>query len=52
MTAAYAYDARDRCTQVRHNGTVLADYTWLGTAISKRETTSDYPGSTKPKFNP
>ena len=41
---------RERCTRVNHNGSTLADYTWLGNAVSKRETTCDYPGSTKPKF--
>lgn len=50
VTATYAYDTRERCTLVKHNGTTLADYTWLGNAVSKRETTCDYPGSTKPKF--
>ncbi|MCG8404251.1 MAG: hypothetical protein MI923_03540 [Phycisphaerales bacterium] len=49
-TVTYAYDARDRCTQI-DNGTVrLADYTWLGDAIHRRDTTCDYPGTTKPKF--
>ena len=42
--------ARERCTRVSHNGTTLANYTWLGNAVSKRKTTCDYPGSTKPKF--
>jgi YD repeat-containing protein len=50
VTATYSYDSRDRCTQVNKDGSVLADYTWLGNAISKRETTCDYPGGTKPKF--
>ncbi len=54
VTAAYAYDSRGRCSGIdQHNGSAwvdLADYTWLGGAISKRETTCDYPGSTKPKF--
>ncbi|MCG8406468.1 MAG: hypothetical protein MI923_14825 [Phycisphaerales bacterium] len=49
-TVTYAYDSRDRCTQI-DNGTVrLADYTWLGTALHQRDTTCDYPGTTKPKF--
>ncbi|MCG8405489.1 MAG: hypothetical protein MI923_09860, partial [Phycisphaerales bacterium] len=49
-TVTYAYDARDRCTQI-DNGTVrLADYTWLGTSLHQRDTTCDYPGTTKPKF--
>lgn len=53
VTAAYAYDTRERCTRINHNGSVLADYPGapgLGNAVSKRETTCDYPGSTKPKF--
>lgn len=49
-TATYAYDTRDRCTQVSYNGATLAGYTWLGNALSKRVTTCDYPGSTKPQF--
>ncbi|MBU1693423.1 MAG: hypothetical protein KKC51_05600 [Verrucomicrobia bacterium] len=41
-TAAYAYDSRDRCTGIDVYDTAnsewdeLADYTWLGGAISKR----------------
>ncbi len=54
ITAGYAYDTRDRCTGIdQHNGSAwvdLADYTWLGGAISKRQTTCDYPGGTQPKF--
>jgi YD repeat-containing protein len=53
-TLAYAYDSRDRCSQIDHvsGGTTvrMADYTWLGNALSRRDTTCDYPGSTKPKF--
>jgi len=40
-TTTYAYDSRDRGTRINLNGNVLADYTWLGGAISKREITSD-----------
>jgi len=56
VTSAYAYDTRDRCTgiDVYDNDDTewidLAEYTWLGNAISKRETVCDYPGGTKPKF--
>jgi len=54
ITSAYAYDSRDRCTGIdTYNGSAwvdLADYTWLGGAVSKREVTCDYPGGTKPKF--
>ena len=51
VTATYAYDTRDRCTAVGHNGATLADYTWLGSAMASRDTTCDYPGGTKPKFS-
>ncbi|KKK53308.1 hypothetical protein LCGC14_3096090, partial [marine sediment metagenome] len=56
ITTAYAYDSRDRCTDIDvydNEDTEwldLADYTWLGNAISKRQTTCDYPGGTKPTF--
>jgi len=50
VTATYNYDTRDRCTRIAHNGATLADYTWLGNSLSRRDTTCDYPGSTKPKF--
>jgi len=50
VTATYAYDTRDRCTAVGHNGATLADYSWLGSAMASRDTTCDYPGGTKPKF--
>ena len=49
-TAAYAYDGRDRCTKIEKDAATLAEYTWLGNAISRRDTTCDYPGGTKPKF--
>ena len=49
-TANYAYDSRDRGTQIDNGSQRLADYTWLGSAINQRDTTCDYPGSTKPKF--
>jgi hypothetical protein len=51
-TAKWA--SRGRCTGIdQYNGSAwvdLADYTWLGNALSKRETTCDYPGGTQPKF--
>lgn len=50
VTASYAYDSRERCSSIAKDGATLAEYTWLGNAVSKRETTCDYPGSTKPKF--
>ncbi len=56
LNVAYAYDSRDRCTEIDVYDTVnsewdeLADYTWLGSAIDKRVTTCDYPGATKPQF--
>lgn len=50
VTATYAYDTRDRCTAVGHNGATLANYAWLGSAMASRDTTCDYPGGTKPKF--
>ena len=75
ITAAYAYDSRDRCTGIdTNNGSAwvdLADYILdtpprrqatlnrraillaasqgLGNAISRRDTTCNYPGNTKPK---
>ena len=49
-TANYAYDSRDRGTQIDNGGQRLADYTWIGSAIHQRDTTCDYPGTTKPKF--
>ena len=42
VSAAYAYDSRDRCSGIdQYNGSAwvdLADYTWLGNALSQRET--------------
>jgi len=29
LTATYAYDSRDRCSEIQLNGSVLTDYTWL-----------------------
>ncbi|HWM29734.1 MAG TPA: hypothetical protein VNQ14_14840 [Woeseiaceae bacterium] len=47
---AFAYDSRDRCIDIDLEGVQLAAYQWLGTQIHQRDTTCDYPGSTKPKF--
>jgi YD repeat-containing protein len=41
VSATYAYDSRDRCTQINHNGAFLAEYSWLGSALSRRDTTLD-----------
>ncbi len=54
-TTSYGYDSRDRGTQIKKGADVLADYTWLGNAVSKRETTSEksytFGGNAdKPKF--
>ena len=49
-TANYAYDVRDRATSIDNGSQRLADYTWIGSAINQRDTTCDYPGTTKPKF--
>ena len=49
-TASYAYDKRDRCTQIDDGTTRLADYIWLGGAVNSRTVTCDYPNITKPKF--
>jgi len=40
----------DRATSIDNGSQRLADYTWIGSAIHQRDTTCDYPGSTKPKF--
>ena len=50
VTVEYDYDSRDRCTQIRHNGDTLADYSFDGRAMTQRDVTCDYTGSTKPKF--
>jgi len=56
VRTTYDYDQRGRGTKISHTDAVLegpetlADYTWLGNALNRREVTCDYPSATKPKF--
>ncbi len=40
-TVTYAYDSRDRATDIDLDGSPLADYLWLGGALHQRDVTSD-----------